>query len=167
MTNNPKKQIDKSFRGNASQFFVAAELCRREYVALVTMGNTPNTDILVSNREGTKFVHIQVKTYKPGNRTVSVGKKAEKDYGKNFLWVLAGIPTQHQTVDFEYYIIPSKVMSKNIANEYRTWLKTPGKKGQQRNSTDVRTVSLKNNTTETNWISHYRNNWSIIEKLLV
>ena len=51
---------DKSSRGNASQFFVAGELCRRELVAVVTMGNTPNTDILCSNREGTKFVQKQM-----------------------------------------------------------------------------------------------------------
>lgn len=49
---------DKTFRGNASQFFVAGELCRRNLVAVVTLGNTPNTDILCSNPEGTKFVHI-------------------------------------------------------------------------------------------------------------
>jgi len=50
---------EKSTRGNASQFFVAGELCRRGYSAVVTLGNTPNTDILCSNIEGTKFVHIQ------------------------------------------------------------------------------------------------------------
>ena len=57
-----KKVNDKNSRASASQFFVAAELCRLGYVAVVTMGNTPNTDILCSNTAGTKFVHIQVKT---------------------------------------------------------------------------------------------------------
>ena len=83
---------EKSSRGNASQFFVAGELCRRGYSAVVTLGNTPNTDILCSNIEGTRFVHIQVKTFVPGNRTCSVGMKAEKDFGENFFWVLGGIP---------------------------------------------------------------------------
>ena len=64
----PDKHHDKSFRGNASQFFVAAELCRRGYAAVVTLGNTPNVDILCSNGAGTNFVHIQVKTFLPGNR---------------------------------------------------------------------------------------------------
>jgi hypothetical protein len=54
---------EKSTRGNASQFFVAGELCRRGYAAVITLGNTPNTDILCNNLEGTKFVHIQVKTF--------------------------------------------------------------------------------------------------------
>jgi len=84
--------MDKSARGNASQFFVAGQLCRRGYSAVVTLGNTPNTDILCSNVEGTKFIHIQVKTYVPGIRTCSVGRKAEKDFGLNFFWILGGIP---------------------------------------------------------------------------
>jgi hypothetical protein len=69
---------DKSTRGHASQFFVAGELCRRGWLAVVTLGNTPNTDILVSNKAGTRFVHIQVKTFVPGNKTCSVGSKPER-----------------------------------------------------------------------------------------
>jgi hypothetical protein len=72
---------DKSHRGNASQFFVAGELCRRGYAALVTVGNTPNNDILCSNKAGTRFVHIQVKTFVPGMKTCSVGQKAEVNSG--------------------------------------------------------------------------------------
>ena len=79
---------DTSTRANASQFFIAGELCRRGYSAVVTLGNTPNTDILCSNLAGTRFVHIQIKTFVPGGRTCSVGVKAEKDFGENFFWVL-------------------------------------------------------------------------------
>ena len=57
--------MDKNYRGNASQFFIAGELCRRGYSAVVTLGNTPNRNILCSNLEGTKFVHIQVETFVP------------------------------------------------------------------------------------------------------
>ena len=63
----------KITRGNASQFFIAGELCRRGYSAVVTLGNTPNTDILCSNLAGTRFVHTQVKTFIPGINTCSVG----------------------------------------------------------------------------------------------
>src|SRR5438046_10460908 len=77
---------DKSFRGNASQFFIAGELCRRGYSAVVTLGNTPNVDILCSNQNGTRFAHIQVKTFVPGNRTCSVGMKAMRNVGPTFFW---------------------------------------------------------------------------------
>ena len=115
-------------RGNASQFFVAGELCRRGYSAVITLGNTPNTDILCSNITGTKFVHIQVKTYVPGNRTCSVGRKSEIYYGDNFFWVLGGIPHPDSDKSFEYYIIPSMVMSKNVYNQHQAWLAVKGKK---------------------------------------
>jgi len=35
------------------------------FSAVVTLGNTQNTDILCSNVEGTRIVHTQVKTYMP------------------------------------------------------------------------------------------------------
>lgn len=167
MTKN-KPKGDKSSRGNASQFIVAGELCRRDLVALVTIGNTPNTDILCSNKAGTKFVHVQVKTYVPGNKTVSVGTKAEKSYGKNFVWILAGIQLpQHPDALHEFYIIPSKDLAKNVSAAHRKWMETPGMKGQKRNDSNVRTVHLPPYSSYSGWnIAQFRNRWDIIEVLL-
>ncbi|GBE17468.1 hypothetical protein BMS3Abin16_00051 [archaeon BMS3Abin16] len=158
---------EKSTRGNASSFFVAGELCRRGYSAVVTLGNTPNTDVLCSNIAGTKFVHIQVKTYKPGNRTCSVGLKAEKDFGENFFWVLGGIPHPEQKAEFEYFIIPSYEMAKNVVEAHKLWLSTPGKKGQPHRDNKVRTVHLPPHKSLSGWdISIYKNRWDLIESKL-
>lgn len=159
---------EKSTRGNASQFFVAGELCRRGYAAVVTLGNTPNTDILCSNIEGTKFVHIQVKTYKPGNSNCSVGIKAERYYGENFIWVLGGIPEPDSEAEFEYYIIPSREMSNNIRRIHQEWLYTPGVKGQKHNDNNVRSVPIpRGNKVSVGWdIGEYRNRWNLIEEKL-
>src|SRR5271163_4465778 len=93
MIADERQKIHKSAKGIASQFFVAGELCRRGYYAVVTLGNTPNTDILCTNKGGTRFVHIQVKTFTPPRaRHCIVGAKAEAAFGENFFWVLAGIP---------------------------------------------------------------------------
>jgi hypothetical protein len=156
-------------RGNASQFFVAGELCRRGYAAVVTLGNTPNTDILCSNLEGTKFVHIQVKTYKPGIKTCSVGKKTEHHYGDNFFWVLGGIPEPGNEMDFEYYIIPSEEMSKNISRIHQEWLDTPGVKGQKHKDNNIRVVPLpRNGIPSDKWdIREYLNHWDLIEEKLI
>lgn len=102
---------DKGYRADAAQFFVAGELCRRQVVAVVTMGNCRNTDILVSNAGGTRFCHVQVKTFVPGNKTVSVGMKAERDFGPSFFWVLAGIPLPDSGKEFEFYVVPQGVLS--------------------------------------------------------
>ncbi len=158
---------EKSSRANASQFFVAGELCRRGYCAVVTMGNTPNTDILCSNLAGTKFVHIQVKTFVPGSRTCSVGTKAEKDFGENFFWVLGGIPKPNTSTNFEYYIIPASVMAKNVFEGHRQWLKTPGARGQTHRDSGVRAVPLPPHKSNTGWdISEYRDRWDLIEEKL-
>jgi hypothetical protein len=161
---------DKSLRGTASQFFVAGELCRRGLVAVVTLGNCPNTDILCSNLEGTRFVHIQVKTFRPGSRTCTVGLKAEKDYGANFFWVLGGIPEPKSKIDFVYYVIPSRDMAKNVKKSHQLWKNTPGKHGQQHdpeNKNKVRTVRLPPASSRSGWnIMQYENRWGLIEKKL-
>jgi len=158
---------DKSFRGNASQFFIAGELCRRGYSAVVTLGNTPNVDILCSNSEGTSFVHIQVKTYVPGNRTCSVGMKSMKNFGPSFFWVLGGIPEVGSSRDFEYYIIPSKDMAKNVTKAHELWLATPGKNGRAHKECSVRTVHLPPHKSCSGWdISPYLNRWDLIDEKL-
>ena len=160
-------EYDKSFRANASQFFVAGELCRRGYSAVVTLGNTPNVDVLCSNREGSRFVHIQVKTFVPGNRACSVGVKAERDFGPTFFWVLAGIPLPEMARPFEYYIIPSHEMAHNISEAHRSWLRTPGDKGQPHKDSKVRTLELPPHKSFSGWdISPYLNGWKLIEEKL-
>lgn len=158
---------DKSSRGNASQFFIAGELCRRGLTAVITLGNCPNTDILCSNIEGTRFAHIQVKTFVPGNATCSVGKKAEKYYGNNFFWILGGIPQPTQDCGFEYFIIPSRQVAKHVSHAHKLWLDTPGKKGQVHKDSDMRTIHLPPRTPRGEWnINRYRDRWDLIEKKL-
>ena len=159
--------MNKISRGNASQFFVAGELCRRGYAAVVTMGNTPNTDVLVSNLEGTKFAHIQVKTFKPGNSTCSVGKKAEKYYGENFFWVLVGLPERGQDAELSFFIIPSSEMSEKIKTNHKNWLETPGKHGQQHNDNSMRNVFIPPKVNKEGWdISRFATKWDLIESVL-
>ena len=158
---------EKSSRGNASQFFVAGELCRRGYSAVVAIGNTPNTDILCSNLDGTRFVHIQAKTFVPGNRTCSVGVKAERDFGENFFWVLGGIPKPNTNEQFAYYIIPASVMAKNVVEAHQLWLESPGAKGQPHKENKVRIVHLPPYKSFSGWdISEYVNRWELIEHKL-
>ena len=159
---------DKSHRGNAAQFFVAGELCRRGLVAVVTLGNCPNTDILVSNTAGDRFCHVQVKTFVPGNRTVSVGMKAEKDFGSSFFWIIAGIPKPESETEFVYYIVPSKVIAEAVRADFKRWVATPGKKGQQHDAaTKLRTLRLQRaRRPEDLDLSQYENRWDLIERHL-
>ena len=154
---------EKSSRGNAAQFFVAGELCRRGYAAVVTMGNTPNIDVLCSNLSGTKSVHIQVKTFVPGNPTCTVGMKAERDFGSDFFWVLAGIPEKGQVAPFAYFVIPAKVMALNVKKAHKEWLAAPGKNGRPHKNSGVRTVHLPPRRSFSGWsIEPFREKWDLI-----
>jgi hypothetical protein len=158
-------QRDKISRGNAGQFFVAGELCRRGLSAIVTLGNTPNVDVTCSNEEGTRFAHIQVKTFVPGAKTCSVGIKAACDFGRSFFWVLAGIPTPTSPQEFQYFIIPSCEMARRVKEAHELWLKAPGQKGQPHKDNKVRIVHLPPHGPGDEWdISSYQNRWDLIEK---
>jgi hypothetical protein len=162
---------DKSTRGNASQFFIAGELCRRGLVASVTLGNSPNTDILCSNVEGTKFVHIQVKTYNPSRLgaigTVAVGKKSEIDYGDNFFWVLGGIPDPDTDHPFCFYVIPSSVLAKEVSEDHALWLAGTKRDGSPRQDSSMRRILLPPARTRTGWsIAEYYGRWDLIVNAL-
>ena len=160
-------RLSREHMGLAAEFVVASELCRRGYYAVVTLGNTPNTDILCSNKAGTKFVHIQVRTFNPTKKTYSVGKKAEKDYADKFFWVLSGIPSPESNDQFVYFIIPSKEMADNIKKSHALWLAGKGNTGRTRNDSDIRIVSIPPNKANTGWdIDKYRNRWDLIDAFL-
>jgi hypothetical protein len=169
----PKEKKDSSTRGNASQFFIAGELCRRGYSAVVTLGNTPNVDILCSNLNGTRFAHIQVKTFVPppagkkSKTTCSVGMKATMPYGESFFWVLGGIPRPTDKVSFVYYIIPSDVMAANVNKAHKMWLADEGKNGHVRKDSKVRTVPIPPHVSYSEWsIADFENRWDLIESHL-
>lgn len=48
--------------GNAGEYFVCAELSRRNILALVTSKSNPNWDIIATNETNDRTVYIQVKT---------------------------------------------------------------------------------------------------------
>lgn len=163
----PARTSDKSFRGNASQFFVAGELCRRGHAAVVTLGNTPNVDILCSNAAGTRFAHIQVKTFRPGDRSCTVGLKAERDFGPTFFWVLGGIRPVGSEKPFEYYIIPASEMAKHVSEAHKKWLATPGRGNRPHKDNKVRVVYLPPYERGNDWdVSQFLGRWDLIDKVL-
>jgi Holliday junction resolvase-like predicted endonuclease len=54
--------------GVAGEYFVAAELSRRGWIATMTIKNTPNIDVIATTIDGKRSINIQVKTRSIGNR---------------------------------------------------------------------------------------------------
>ena len=87
--------------------------------------------------------------------------------GQTFFWVLGGIPTPESKRPFEYYIIPSDIIAKNVSEAHKLWLSTPGRRGQAHADNTVRIVHLPPRKSPTGWdISRYRDRWDLIEEVL-
>jgi hypothetical protein len=158
----------KTCRGNAAQFLVAAELSRRGLVAAITLGNCPNTDILCSNTAGTRFAHIQVKTFVPGTRSCTVGMKAEREYAQGFFWVLVGVPMDSQDGRIQYYIIPSSIMAPNVIECFKMWSEAKGQFGLIHDPENtIRSVRLPPHRNRNGWeLSKYLGAWHFVDEQL-
>lgn len=121
--------------GIAGEYFVAAELSRRGYVASLTLRNTRGIDILASNQDATKTVGIQVKTNQGTQPVWLLNKKAEADLADNlfYVFVLLGDLAQPQ-----YYIVPRSAVARYVRKSHKDWLRTPGKGGQPHNDNNMR-----------------------------
>lgn len=131
-----KLKISRQLSGIAGEYYVAAELSRRGYLAAITLRNSDGVDILVSNLYGEKLISIQVKSTQNKRKWI-LTKKIENEKSTKKYFVFVNIPSD-LNLPPEYYIVQSKILADHICNAHRNWLTTPGKKGQKRNDTNVR-----------------------------
>jgi hypothetical protein len=132
----PKEKLGTVFSGIAGEYFVAAELSRRGYIASVTLRNTDGVDVLCANKETSKTVGIQVKTNRGSNRTWLMNEKAEGYVADNLFYIFVNLNDNKKEPD--YFIVPSKVASKFVTENHNIWLKTPGKNGRAHVDTSMR-----------------------------
>ena len=95
--------------GVAGEYFVAAELSRRGYIASITLRNSKGVDILASDPEATKQVGIQVKTNHNDKPEWMLGEKAEDYHSANLFYVLVNLKDERSRPDF--HVVPSKVVA--------------------------------------------------------
>lgn len=123
--------------GVAGEYYVAAELSRRGYLASITLRNSKGVDILCSNADASKTAAIQVKAKSGSERSWILNEKGENYYADNFFYVLINIDDdllKHP----EYTIVPSKVVADYIRESHANWLKSPKRSGEARKDTTMR-----------------------------
>src|SRR5258706_14079118 len=104
-----RSRLSTGLSGVAGEYFVAAELSRRGYVASLTLRNTRGIDILASNADATKTVGIQVKANSGKKANWLLSEKAENDMAENLFYVFVNL---NGTEAPEYYIVPRAVIAK-------------------------------------------------------
>lgn len=134
--------------GNSGEYFVAGELERRGFTVAVPMSNVKDFDILAINRITYEQFAIQVKTTGYKQKKWTLSQKNESLVGDNIVYVFVSL---NELDTPEYHIVPSKIVAETISREHSNWLHTPGKKGQQRNDTNIRNFFDKNDIYLDRW----------------
>src|SRR5579862_3787898 len=106
-----KGSPNKILTGVAGEYFVAAELSRRGYVASLTLRNTRGIDILASNVDATKSVGIQVKTNSGKKAHWLLSNKAESDTAEKLCYVFVNL---NSTDAPDYYVVPRAIVAESV-----------------------------------------------------
>ena len=129
-------KINSQLAGVSGEYFVAAELSRRGFIASITMRNSPGIDILATNLNAKRAITIQCKTSRSSTKGWILSDKAEGFTPKNhfYVFVRLGEKNDHPS----YHIVPSKVVAKYVATRHRAWLKGKKPDGGQRKDSAMR-----------------------------
>lgn len=143
---------DNVSTGNAGEYFVAGELERRGFTVAVPMSNVRDFDILAIERNKLKQFAVQVKTTMYKRKKWTLSQKNENLVGDNIIYVFVALNELDMP---EYHIVPSKLASEIIKEDYKKWLNTPGKDGQKHNDTTIRNF--------TDYDDRFLNRWDYFE----
>lgn len=129
-------KIPNTLVGVAGEYFVAAELSRRGWIASVTMRNTAGIDILATHPDGSHSVTIQCKTSGGDSKKWLLDKKAETFVAENHYYVFVVLGGCDERPHF--HVVPSAVVAESVQESHARWLATPGRDGGRRKDNNMR-----------------------------
>lgn len=143
--------------GVTGEYFVAAELGKRNILALTTPKNNPLFDLVAVKLDGSKSIFIQVKTMSIGNKQ---GWKLGTDIcvkknNPNLFTILVNLKEE----DVEYFIYEYDVLSEIVENNYKNYINTLKKDGEKRKEVAFRWHDFKYFTSQD---YERKNNWRIL-----
>jgi hypothetical protein len=144
-----EEKIGSVLTGVAGEYFVAAELSKRGYIASITLRNTRGIDIICSNSEATKTVSIQVKASSSLSRSWILNEKAEDYFSDNFFYIFINLNKANTYPEF--FIVPSKVVAEYCKKGHSNWLGVISKNGQKHKDTLMRKFDDKKEEYLSRW----------------
>jgi hypothetical protein len=124
--------------GAAGEYFVAAELSRRNWLATVTIKNAPGTDVLAQHAETGRVIAIQTKTTLSGDAFMLSQKDEAATTETNQFFVLVRMDDLVGRPRF--WIMPRNHVAAYLWVSHRRWLGTPARGGRQRQDSSMRTI---------------------------
>jgi hypothetical protein len=124
--------------GAAGEYFVAAELSLRGWLATVTIKNSPGTDILAQKPVTGAMVAIQTKTASFGNKFQLHRKAETPTTARNEWYVLVKLHEERTRPTF--YVVPRNIVAGAAYAQHREWLSKSRRDGKPRMDTDKRVM---------------------------
>jgi len=129
--------VSKNMIGTAGEYYVCAELCRRNILALLTPKNNPLFDVLATNPNGKRAISIQVKTMGIGNKQgwklgMGITKKQKND---NLYVVLVNMLEEGKN---DFFIYKYDELVERVNEVYQEYMSTPKKDGGKKKEVNFR-----------------------------
>jgi len=152
MANPSPTSIPSVLTGVAGEYFVAAELSRRGYIASISLRNTRGIDILATNQAATRSITIQCKTNQRGAKIWVLTEKSEDFFAADHYYVFVALGAANDRPSF--HVVPSTTVAKVTAESHERWLRTPGRGGRQHMDNPVRNF--------TDYENNYLDRWDLL-----
>ena len=146
-------KLESTQVGVAGEYFVAAELSLRGYLASITLRNTRGIDIIASTSDGAMSVSIQVKANKSGKPIWILNKKSEDFHSPNHYYVFVALKNAGEKPD--YYVVPSVDVADFTRRSHAEWLGGEKADGSPRKDSSMRKFITTSD-------SEYRDNWEAL-----
>ncbi len=143
--------------GSTGEFYVCAELGKRNILPLLTSKNNPLFDIVAVTSSASKTIYIQVKTMsEKNNQGWKFGLDICLKKNNPLLFVLLVNIKQN---DIDYYIYEYDKLSEKISELYKKYLDIPKKNGEKRKEVGFRWLDLKDFSSDD---LVRKNNWQLL-----
>ena len=129
-------KIPSLLAGVAGEYFVAAELSRRGYIASISLRNTRGIDILATNQEASRSITIQCKTRQLAGKDWMLNEKSDDFISDSHFYVFVALGGVLERPS--YHVVPSRVVATHTSTSHREWLRRPGRGGRKHVDNPVR-----------------------------
>ena len=149
------------FIGNAGEYYIMAELLKRDVIAALAPRNNPSFDILASKGDFTFKIGVKTRSqgYPIWQWSVKKDRSIFHDLSeKGDFTVLVDLAMDIK--DMNYYIVPTIIIDKWLESDFEKWLSTPGKNNRKHSPTNPKR-NLEYRLHE-NELINYRNNWELM-----
>ncbi len=182
---------NSNYSSLAGEFAVLSQLALKGIDASLTLGNTKEVDILISNPKTNESKRLEVKTK---TQHTKQGYITRGHVGRNFCeWQMG---TKHEKLDHEnlfycfvlmnpheemksyFFVVPSKIVASYVRRDYRLWknripvkkksakkkVKKPNPMRMFRIGLDQNHLNYEKTKMETPLYSDYLNQWDLLTK---